>query len=84
MRTKSDASVIQQVEADVGSPPLQLPLPLLCSEGLLRMPLCQMAPAGHEALCHVPHKLRMLDLHMSGYNQQELSPLRLPLPLLNS
>lgn len=84
MRTKSDASVIQQVEADVGSPPLQLPLPLLCSEGLLRMPLCQMAPAGHEALCHVSHKLRMLDLHKSGYNQQELSPLRLPLPLLNS
>jgi hypothetical protein len=81
MRTKSDASVIQQVEADIGSPPLQLPLPLLCSEGLRCMPLCQVAPAGNEALRHIPHKLRMLDLHMSGYTQQALSPLRLRLPL---
>lgn len=74
MRTKSDASVIQQVEADVGSPPLQLPLPLLCSEGLLRMPLCQMAPAGHEALRHVPHKLRIGLAHVRTQSASTISP----------
>jgi len=57
-RTKSDAPVIQQIEADIGASSLQLPLPLLLCVGLLRIPLCYVAPAWHEALRHLPHKLQ--------------------------
>ena len=55
--TKSDASVIQEVEADVSTPALQLPLPLMRSEALHSASLRYGLPAGHEAGCHVPHKL---------------------------
>ena len=57
LRTKSDAPVIQQIEADIGASSLQLPLPLLLCVGLLRIPLCYVAPAWYETLRHLPHKL---------------------------
>ena len=57
LRTKSDPAVIQQVEADIGASPLQLPLPLMLGERPLHAPFRYTVPARYEPLGYVPHKL---------------------------
>lgn len=55
--TKSEAAVIQRVEADIGAPSLQLPLPLLFREALTSAPLSNGLPAWQDSFSHIAHKL---------------------------